>query len=88
MVDSHVEWTCSNVNGVNKTCKAYQAYCGDEIVQSNKETCDEGSRNGTSSSTCSATCTTVSNAVCGSNDKKTTYFTSRKTTPWLTKTSN
>ena len=86
--DSHLEWTCSNANGWEKICHAYQAYCGDEIVQSDKETCDEGSRNGTSSSSCSATCTTVSNAVCGSNDKKTTYFTSRQNTPWLTKTSD
>jgi hypothetical protein len=29
MVDDHVEWKCSNANGSEKTCKAYQEYCGD-----------------------------------------------------------
>ena len=27
--DFHEEWTCSNTNGTQKTCKAYQEYCGD-----------------------------------------------------------
>ena len=83
--DSHLEWTCSNANGSSTTCKAYQEYCGD-WVKNGSETCDEGSKNGTSSSSCSATCTAVSSVSCGTKDKWTTYFTSRQTSAWLTRT--
>ena len=85
--DSHIEWTCSNANGSSTTCKAYQAWCGD-WVKNGSETCDDGSKNGTSSSSCSATCTAVSSVSCGTQNGWTKYFSSRQTTPWLTKTSN
>jgi hypothetical protein len=34
-----MEWTCSNENQSQKTCKAYQEYCGDGKVQP-EEDCD------------------------------------------------
>jgi len=41
--DYHMEWTCSNQNWAQTTCKAYQIYCGDGVIQKdNKEECDGG----------------------------------------------
>ena len=85
--DSHLEWTCSNANWSSTTCKAYQEWCGD-WVKNGSETCDEGSKNGTSSSSCSATCTAVSSVSCWTQNWWTKYFSSRQTSPWLTRTSN
>lgn len=39
MVGDHIEWTCSNKNGTERTCKAYQEWCGDEI-KNGEEDCD------------------------------------------------
>jgi len=84
--DSHLEWMCSNVNWTEKMCEAYQEYCGDGKIEGWKEECDEWDYNGTSSSSCSKDCKWVSSASCGVKDWKTTYFTSKQTTPWLSKT--
>ena len=37
--DYHLEWTCSNANGGERTCKAYQEYCWDRIINWDEE-CD------------------------------------------------
>lgn len=39
MVGDYIEWTCSNKNGSERTCKAYQEWCGD-WEKNGSEDCD------------------------------------------------
>jgi len=79
-------WDCKN-DWILTWCTAKQERCWDGVVQQDKEDCDDWANNGTSSSSCSSTCKTVGGVTCGSKDKWKTYFDTKKTTPWLTKTS-
>lgn len=84
--DNHLEWTCSNINWTEKVCEAYQEYCWDGKMKEWKEECDEWDNNGKSGSSCSSTCKLVNSVSCGTKHWKTTYFSERQTTPWLSKT--
>ena len=80
-------WNCKNWSKkTNPSCSAKQQRCWD-WEKNWSEDCDDWANNGTAGSSCSSTCTTVWSASCWPNDGWTTYFSSKQTIPWLTKTS-
>ena len=77
--DNHLEWTCSNANGWQKTCAAYQAYCGDGVLQSSKEECDYNDESETNwwNDGCDTSCKQKNEIVSACDVKNTFNFTLR-----------